>query len=57
MSSETKLTKDEDGESFDNTKYRGRIGSLLYVKSSGAEIMVYVDSGHAGDYVDCNSTS
>ncbi|GKD67923.1 hypothetical protein Tco_1322013, partial [Tanacetum coccineum] len=25
MSSETKLTKDEDDESMDNTKYRGMI--------------------------------
>ena len=29
MSSETKLTKDEENESVDNTKYRGMIGSLL----------------------------
>ncbi|GJT01244.1 hypothetical protein Tco_0822413 [Tanacetum coccineum] len=31
MSSETKLTQDEDGESIDSTKYRGMIGSLLYL--------------------------
>ncbi|GJS12376.1 retrovirus-related pol polyprotein from transposon TNT 1-94 [Tanacetum coccineum] len=31
MSSETKLIWDEDGESVDDTKYRGMIGSLLYL--------------------------
>ena len=29
MSMETKLTKDEESESVDSTKYRGMIGSLL----------------------------
>ena len=29
MSTETKLTKDEESESVDSTKYRGMIGSLL----------------------------
>ncbi|GKD25791.1 retrovirus-related pol polyprotein from transposon TNT 1-94, partial [Tanacetum coccineum] len=43
MSTETKLTRDEDGKSVDNTKYRGMI--------------VYADSDHAGDYVDRKSTS
>nr|GEU58181.1 copia protein [Tanacetum cinerariifolium] len=43
MSSDMKLMKDEEGESVDNTKYRGMI--------------VYVDSDHAGDYVDQKSTS
>ncbi|GKC44771.1 hypothetical protein Tco_1062493 [Tanacetum coccineum] len=104
VSSETKLTKDEDGESVDNTKYRGMIGSLLYLMASWPDIMfsfclcarfqedpktshlevvkiifryikgtthlglwypkgtrvetvVYVDSDHAGDYVDLKSTS
>ncbi|GJY93163.1 hypothetical protein Tco_0508945 [Tanacetum coccineum] len=42
MSSETKLTKDEDGESVDNTKYRGMIGSLLYLTSSRPDIMFSV---------------
>lgn len=32
MSTEVKLTRDEEGESVDNTKYRGMIGSLLYVE-------------------------
>lgn len=40
MSSETKLTKDEDGESVDRTKYRGMIGSLLYLMASRPEIML-----------------
>ncbi|GKA82429.1 hypothetical protein Tco_0789177 [Tanacetum coccineum] len=43
MSSDTKLTKDEECESVDSTKYRGMI--------------VYADSDHAGDYVDRKSTS
>ncbi|GJX00835.1 putative reverse transcriptase domain-containing protein [Tanacetum coccineum] len=98
-SSDTKLTKDEECESVDSTKYRGMIGSLLYLttsrpdimfsvclcarfqeapktshleavkrifryikgathlglwypKGTGIETIVYVDSDHAGDYVD-----
>ncbi|GJT55507.1 retrovirus-related pol polyprotein from transposon TNT 1-94 [Tanacetum coccineum] len=39
MSTETKLTKDEEGESVDNTKYRGMIGSLLYLTASMPDIM------------------
>ncbi|GJW00490.1 retrovirus-related pol polyprotein from transposon TNT 1-94 [Tanacetum coccineum] len=39
MSTETKLTKDEEGESVDNTKYRGMIGSLLYLTASRPDIM------------------
>ncbi|GJR99870.1 hypothetical protein Tco_0316379 [Tanacetum coccineum] len=34
MSSDTKLTKDEECESVDSTKYRGMIGSLLYLTAS-----------------------
>ncbi|GKC68458.1 retrovirus-related pol polyprotein from transposon TNT 1-94 [Tanacetum coccineum] len=34
MASETKLTRDEDGEPIDDTKYRGMIGSLLYLTAS-----------------------
>ncbi|GJS98575.1 hypothetical protein Tco_0819745 [Tanacetum coccineum] len=56
MSMETKLTRDEEGESVDNTKYRGMIG-LWYPKGSGIETIVYADSDHAGDYVDRKSTS
>ncbi|GKE14638.1 hypothetical protein Tco_1422215 [Tanacetum coccineum] len=42
MSSETKLTRDEDRESVDDTKYRGMIGSLLYLMSSRSDIMFSV---------------
>ncbi|GJV69802.1 retrovirus-related pol polyprotein from transposon TNT 1-94 [Tanacetum coccineum] len=42
MSTETKLTKDEEGESVDNTKYRGMIGSLLYLTASTPDIMFSV---------------
>ncbi|GKA91417.1 retrovirus-related pol polyprotein from transposon TNT 1-94 [Tanacetum coccineum] len=56
MSTETKLIRDEEGESVDNTKYRGMIG-LWYPKGSGIETIVYADSDHAGDYVDRKSTS
>ncbi|GJY12188.1 hypothetical protein Tco_0381497 [Tanacetum coccineum] len=42
MSSETKLTRDEDGESVDNTKYWGMIGSLLYLTTSRSDIMFSV---------------
>ncbi|GJW33747.1 retrovirus-related pol polyprotein from transposon TNT 1-94 [Tanacetum coccineum] len=50
MSSDTKLTKDEECESIDSTKYQGMIGT-------GIEIVVYAESDHTGDYVDRNSTS
>nr|GEU83408.1 copia protein [Tanacetum cinerariifolium] len=50
MSSDTKLTKDEECESVDSTKYQGMIGT-------GIEIVVYVDSDHARDYMDRKSTS
>ncbi|GKC86737.1 retrovirus-related pol polyprotein from transposon TNT 1-94, partial [Tanacetum coccineum] len=56
MSSKTKLTRDEDKESVDDTKYRGMIGSLLYLMASRPDI-IYADSDHAGDYVDRKSTS
>ncbi|GJW72822.1 retrovirus-related pol polyprotein from transposon TNT 1-94 [Tanacetum coccineum] len=50
MSFDTKLTKDEECESVDSTKYRGMIGTCI-------ETVVYADSDHAGDYVDRKSTS
>ncbi|GJZ41203.1 retrovirus-related pol polyprotein from transposon TNT 1-94, partial [Tanacetum coccineum] len=56
MSTETKLTRDEEGESVDNTKYRGMIG-LWYPKGSDIETIVYADLDHARDYVDRKSTS
>ncbi|GKA23223.1 hypothetical protein Tco_0709185 [Tanacetum coccineum] len=42
MSSKTKLTREKDGESVDNTKYRGMIGSLLYLTASRPNIMFSV---------------
>nr|GEU86688.1 hypothetical protein [Tanacetum cinerariifolium] len=42
MSFETKLTRDEDGEPIDDTKYRGMIGSLLYLTASRPDIMFSV---------------
>ncbi|GKB09175.1 hypothetical protein Tco_0837487 [Tanacetum coccineum] len=40
MASDTKLTKDEECESVDSTKYRGMIGSLLYLTASRPDIML-----------------
>nr|GEU85698.1 retrovirus-related Pol polyprotein from transposon TNT 1-94 [Tanacetum cinerariifolium] len=42
MSSDTKLTKDEECESVDSTKYQGMIGSLLYLTESRPDIMFSV---------------
>ncbi|GJW63593.1 retrovirus-related pol polyprotein from transposon TNT 1-94 [Tanacetum coccineum] len=42
MSSDTKLTKDEECESVDSTKYRGMIGSLLYLTASRPDIQFSV---------------
>ncbi|GKC32592.1 hypothetical protein Tco_1039886 [Tanacetum coccineum] len=42
MSSDTKLTKDEECESVDSTKFRGMIGSLLYLTTSRPDIMFSV---------------
>ncbi|GJR30108.1 retrovirus-related pol polyprotein from transposon TNT 1-94 [Tanacetum coccineum] len=39
MSSDTKLTKDEECESVDSTKYQGMIGSLLYLTASRPDII------------------
>ncbi|GKD68607.1 hypothetical protein Tco_1322697 [Tanacetum coccineum] len=54
MSSDTKLTKDEERESVDSTKYQGMIGTmhlgLWYPKWICIETVVYADSDHAGDY-------
>ncbi|GJW26251.1 retrovirus-related pol polyprotein from transposon TNT 1-94 [Tanacetum coccineum] len=61
MSSDTKLTKDEECESVDSIKYRGMIGithlGLWYPKGTGIETIVYADSDHARVYVDRKSTS
>ncbi|GJW15045.1 MAK10-like protein [Tanacetum coccineum] len=42
MSTEIKLTKDDRADSVDNTKYRGMIGSLLYLTASRPDIMFSV---------------
>ncbi|GKC37373.1 retrovirus-related pol polyprotein from transposon TNT 1-94, partial [Tanacetum coccineum] len=42
MSSDTKLTKDEECELVDSTKNRGMIGSLLYLTTSLPDIMFSV---------------
>ncbi|GKB18478.1 retrovirus-related pol polyprotein from transposon TNT 1-94 [Tanacetum coccineum] len=42
MLSKTKLTCYEDGEPIDDTKYRGMIGSLLYLMASHPDIMFSV---------------
>ncbi|GJT29532.1 retrovirus-related pol polyprotein from transposon TNT 1-94 [Tanacetum coccineum] len=47
MSTEIKLTKDDEADSVDSSKYRG----------TGIETVVYADSDHAGDYVNKKSTS
>ncbi|GJU79476.1 integrase, catalytic region, zinc finger, CCHC-type containing protein [Tanacetum coccineum] len=39
---DTKLTKGEEGKSVDNTKYRGMIGSLLYLTTNRSDIMFSV---------------
>ncbi|GJX69656.1 hypothetical protein Tco_0305383 [Tanacetum coccineum] len=61
MSSDTKLTKDEECESVDSTKYRGMIGTthlgLRYPKGTSIETIVNADSDRARDYVDRNNTS
>ncbi|GKC81058.1 hypothetical protein Tco_1136775 [Tanacetum coccineum] len=42
MSLDTKLTKDEECESVDSTKYQGMIGSLLYLTASRPDIIFSV---------------
>ncbi|KAG5532106.1 hypothetical protein RHGRI_026652 [Rhododendron griersonianum] len=42
MSTSTKLDKDEVGKPFDEKKYRGMIGSLLYLTASRPDIMFSV---------------
>ncbi|GKA28422.1 hypothetical protein Tco_0714590 [Tanacetum coccineum] len=50
MSTKIKLTKDDEADSVDSSKYRGMIGTKI-------ETAVYADSDHASDYVDRKSTS
>ncbi|GJU08029.1 retrovirus-related pol polyprotein from transposon TNT 1-94 [Tanacetum coccineum] len=42
MSTEIKLTKDDEADSVDSTKYRGMIGSLLYLTASRPDILFSV---------------
>ncbi|GJU73479.1 hypothetical protein Tco_1264884 [Tanacetum coccineum] len=42
MSTKIKLTKDDEADSVDCTKYRGMIGSLLYLTASRPDIMFSV---------------
>ncbi|GKD47735.1 retrovirus-related pol polyprotein from transposon TNT 1-94 [Tanacetum coccineum] len=42
MSSDTKLMKDKDYETVDSSKYRGMIGSLLYLTASRPDIIFSV---------------
>ncbi|GKB83057.1 retrovirus-related pol polyprotein from transposon TNT 1-94, partial [Tanacetum coccineum] len=42
MSSDTKLTRDEECESIDSTKYQGMISSLLYLTASRSDIIFSV---------------
>ncbi|GJW37465.1 retrovirus-related pol polyprotein from transposon TNT 1-94, partial [Tanacetum coccineum] len=42
ISTEIKLTKDDEADSVDSTKYRGMIGSLLYLTASRPDIMFSV---------------
>ncbi|GJT52260.1 retrovirus-related pol polyprotein from transposon TNT 1-94 [Tanacetum coccineum] len=42
MSTEIKLTKDYEADSVDSSKYRGMIGSLLYLTASRPDIMFSV---------------
>nr|GEU66757.1 retrovirus-related Pol polyprotein from transposon TNT 1-94 [Tanacetum cinerariifolium] len=72
MSTEIKLTKDDEADSMDSSKYRGTIEAvkrisryirvtshlgLWYPKRTGIETIVYADSDRTGDYVDRKSTS
>nr|GEW89539.1 zinc finger, CCHC-type [Tanacetum cinerariifolium] len=55
MSSDTKLTKDEECESVDSTKYQGMIGSLLYLTASRPNIMFSVC--HCARFQEARKTS
>ncbi|GJR18547.1 copia protein [Tanacetum coccineum] len=55
MSSDTKLTKDEECESVDSTKKLPL--RLWYPKGTDIETVIYADSDHVEDYMDQKSTS
>ncbi|GKC53646.1 hypothetical protein Tco_1076391, partial [Tanacetum coccineum] len=42
MSTKIKLTKDDEADSMDSSKYRGMIGSLFYLTASRPDIMFSV---------------
>ncbi|GJV21819.1 hypothetical protein Tco_1370839 [Tanacetum coccineum] len=42
MSTEIKLTKDDEADSVDNSKYQGMIGSILYLTATRPDIMFSV---------------
>nr|GEX52621.1 uncharacterized mitochondrial protein AtMg00810-like [Tanacetum cinerariifolium] len=66
---EIKLTKDDEADSMDSTKYRDAVKrifryirgtshlGLWYPKETRIETIVYADSDHAGDYGDRKSTT
>ncbi|GJW85890.1 hypothetical protein Tco_0159035 [Tanacetum coccineum] len=58
MSTEIKLTKDDEADFVDSKYVRGTTHlGLWYPKGTRIETIVYADSDHAGDYVDRKSTS
>ena len=42
MATTTKLGKDENGKPVEEQRYRGMIGSLLYLTASRSDIMFFV---------------
>ncbi|GJV31203.1 retrovirus-related pol polyprotein from transposon TNT 1-94 [Tanacetum coccineum] len=69
MSTEIKLTEDDEANFVDSSKYREAVKrifryirgtshlGLWYPKETGIETIVYAESDHTGDYVDRKSTS
>ncbi|GJY02937.1 retrovirus-related pol polyprotein from transposon TNT 1-94 [Tanacetum coccineum] len=60
MSSDTKLTKDEECESVDSTKYRGMIGCLLYLTlvdkhTAEDDIEVFSTENHGLDWISAHN--
>ncbi|GJT37454.1 retrovirus-related pol polyprotein from transposon TNT 1-94 [Tanacetum coccineum] len=59
MSTEIKLTKGDEADYMDISKYREELHilGLWYTKRTRVETVVYADSDHASDYIDHKSTS
>nr|GEU98115.1 hypothetical protein [Tanacetum cinerariifolium] len=64
MSTEIKLTKDDEADSMDSSKYQANPKTThleavkrIFMYIRGTSHLVYADSDHAGDYVDRKSTS